>query len=623
MAKYAENEAKEIIQDRTATVKSVWQNRRDLWTEIYKLYRFWTDTEPDVQKGERSNIFIPLAFSIIETKLPRLVQALLSFDPWFKVEGRNARDHKKAEFMSDVMQFQLTDEINAFSTIVMWWKEALMYSNSYMFVGWEKELAKLKQRYPRYYMNEIIGYDYGMREEVVYDGVVLNHLDVFDCFPAPYGTRINGRRHERMPYFILRSEPDINYLRSLSEKKDTSGTAIYDKSKVEEIIRRFPQGYGDLDEERKDRQAYNRISETQQRDKKAPKYVTWTMFEHDWWVTSIGDVVIRNKENPFGDNKIPIVGAVDTPVPHEHMGIGQIEPVIKLNYYANDLENLHLDFLIKSINPGALISQESFLDPAKFQQDPDGIHIVTGNPNNAYALIQRPNINALDSRNEIINIERLIDKVLGQSDVSRGVSRPGKDTATEIVSLIEQANFRFDLSVRLLKNESLIPMLDLICERNQLLFPSEKEIKKYTESGEPEFFTVPVSYLIGKYRFKMRSNPMQGNRFVYAQTLIRFMDVLNASQGQHPNLVREIAKYLEVDNIDELLDNPVQDAVSMIAQAANEGLLANSKQAAVVLAQVLNILAPPGSKTAKSIGGVTPQATDERGIARQMARGIR
>ena len=121
----------------------------------------------------------------------------------------------------------------------------------------------------------------------------------------------------------------------------------------------------------------------------------------------------------------------------------------------------------------------------------------------------------------------------------------------------------------------------------------------------------------------MRSNPMQGNRFVYAQTLIRFMDVLNASQGQHPNLTKEIAKYLEIDNIEELLENPVHDALTIIMQAANEGLLANSKQAAVVLAQVTKVLAPPGSQTAKAIGGRTPQATDERGITRQMAGGMR
>jgi len=612
--KYTDDEAKKCISDRVSIVQKTWEEKRTLWNEIYVLYRFWTSIEPEVERGERSNIFIPLAFSIIETKLPRLVQALLGLDPFFKVEGRTKRDHPNAEFMSEVMWYQLQDEINAFFTLMMWWKEALMYSNSYMFVGWEKEVAKLKKRHPVTYANEIYGYDYKSKEEVIYDGIVLNHLDTFDCYPAPFGTRINGRQSERMPYFIVRSEPTAEYLKSLSRGENP----ILNKEAVDSLLERFPHGYGEIDETRKDRLSYNKLMETQNPDKFAPRYAMMTMYEPDWWIAKIGDTVVRNKENPFGDNKIPIVGALDTPVPHEHMGIGQIEPVIKLQYYANDIENLKLDFLVKSINPGALISQEQFLDPAKFQQDPDGIHIVKGNPNQAYALVQKPNINISYASQEQINIERLIDKVLGQSDVSRGVSRPGKDTATEIVSLIEQANFRFDLSVRLLKNESLIPMLDLMADRNMKFFPYEKEIRKYTESGEPEFMTIPVSKIIGNYRFKMRTNPAQGNKFAYAQTLIRYLDVVNAAGARYPNLTKEIAKYLQIDNIEELLDNPVEDAVRTIVQAAQEGLLANSKQAAVVLGQVLNILAPPGSDISRAVGGNLPQAKTEQDIARQM-----
>ena len=95
--KYTDNEALSCIRDRITDTETKWQNKRDLWNEIYSLYRFWTDTSSDIAIGERSNIFIPLAFSIIETKLPRLVQGMLSLDPWFKVEGRTNRDQKNAE----------------------------------------------------------------------------------------------------------------------------------------------------------------------------------------------------------------------------------------------------------------------------------------------------------------------------------------------------------------------------------------------------------------------------------------------------------------------------------------------------------------------------------------------
>jgi hypothetical protein len=564
-----------------------------------------------VSRGERSNIFVPLAFSIVETKLPRVVQALLSLDPFFLVEGRNARDHENAEFMSNVIQFQLEEEINAFFTLVMWWKECLIYGNSYQYVGWDKEMAEIKKRYPVGYGNQIIGYDSRSEKEVVYDGIALNHLDLFDCFPAPYGHRINGRRFERLPYFILRSEPNAEYLKSLGEQ------GILNKKKVEEILRKYPGGSGEIDRNRTNRMGKSRMI-SENTDKHAPRYEMYTMFENDWWVASIEGEIVRNEANPFGDNKIPIVAAYDTPVPHEHFAIGQIEPIIKLQYYENDIENLKLDFLVKAINPGALISSDSFMDTAAFQRDPDGIHVVRGNPQSAYSLIQRPNSNAFNATQEQMNIERLIDKTLGQSDVSRGQSSRGKDTATEIVSLIEQANFRFDLSVRILKNESLIPLLDMMASRNMQYWPYEKEIKTYDEDGNPEFMNVPVSNLIGNWRFKIKTNPARGNKLAFSQTLIRFLDVLNADNGRHPELVKDIAKYLELSDVDKYVQNPAEDAVKLVLQAANEGLLQNSQQAALILSKVVEILAPPGSGLARTISGPMPQAQDNQDVAAQM-----
>jgi len=622
--KYTDDQAKTCIDDRVRIVQNHWQSKRDLWQEIYSLYRFWTTTESDVAMGERSNIFIPLAFSLIETKLPRMVQALLSLDPFFKVEGRSRKDHPNAEFMSKVMWYQMNDEVNAFYPLMMWFKEAMIYGNSHMFVGWEKETAEVIRRVPRMaFGTEVIGYDLKPVKDVMYDGIALNHLDIFDCYPSPHGTRINGRRYERLPYFIIRSEPTADYLKSLSSKQDQNGKPILNKAAVDDIIKRFPQGYGDVDENRKDRMSYNKMVEAGQNDTYAPKYVMWTMFENDWWVSKIGDTIVRNSNNPFGDNRIPIIKAIDTPIPHEYDCIGQIEPIIKLQYYANDLENLKLDYLFKSINPGMIVSSDSGLDVQKFQDDPDGIHVARGNPNVAYSIINRANATAFNSTQEQINLERLIDKVLGQSDVSRGVSRPGKDTATEVVSLIEQANFRFDLSARLLKHESLMPLLECWANRNVMFFPYEKEIRTYDEDGNPDFLNIPVSRIVGEYRFKMKTNPSQGNKFAYAQTLIRFLDVLRGDQGQHPALTQEIAKYLQIDNAEEMVDNPVQQAVAVIAQAAQEGLLANGQQAALVLAEVLNVLAPAGSDTAARAGRGLSVATDERDVAQQMAGNLR
>jgi len=212
---------------------------------------------------------------------------------------------------------------------------------------------------------------------------------------------------------------------------------------------------------------------------------------------------------------------------------------------------------------------------------------------------------------------------LGQNDVARGQPAKGSDTATETIALIEQANFRFDLSIRLLKHESIIPMLDMIADRNIQFWPFEKEIKRYREKGEPQFMNVPVSKIIGRYRFMPKTNPARGNKLAFAQTLMRFLEVINVDQGRNPGLVREIGKFLEIDNMDELLKDPCKQALRLITQAADEGLLSNARQAAAVLAKVVDIIAPRGSDNAQIAGTGRQPAQNEQGIAQQVAQGAR
>jgi len=153
-----------------------------------------------------------------------------------------------------------------------------------------------------------------------------------------------------------------------------------------------------------------------------------------------------------------------------------------------------------------------------------------------------------------------------------------------------------------------------------LFFPHEKEISAYRESGEPEFMKIQLSQILGNYRFKIKTNPMHGSKTVYAQNLMKFLQVVSADQGRHPALVKEIAKYLEIQNANEMFDNPAERALQMIIQAHNEGLLANSKQAALILGEVVNILAPQGSETATRMGKQITPPTNEAGVGSQMGQ---
>lgn len=627
MPKYDSLYAKTLILDRIQRSENFMRPFRDDFEEIYKQYVCYTINYPEILSGQRSNVFIPYVFSKIETKLPRIIQAMVGSEDWFQVIGVGDEDDQNAVFHDKLLKYQFSNEIDTLWFFITWYKECMLYGNSFAGVFYDKETKDIRKRKPKYYDKEgnnlyphILGYDFVPQKKTVYDGVSLVPLDIFDCYPSPVGARVNGLMRDAMDYFILRSEPSASYLKSMIEDKEIADMHGWDVEAVKKVLSSKPSGAGLMDRNRTERMNYRGMQTALGDDIHNPHYEMYTMWEDDSVVSIIDNDIVRNcgpDKFPFYEMRKPIVMALDTPVPHELFALGQVRPILRLNYYAQDLENAKMDSILDEVYPGYLVDENSF--PKDYinilRRNMRGIHPVAGNALTAITPIQKTGKSSI-ATGEQVNLERLINMTLGSADIISGGQSPrGDQTATEISQQIQQANARFNLSVRLLKDFSHKELLLMMIDRNTQYAPDEKLIRVFNENGDIIRGSIKPENLVGNFDVKVRTSPMMGNKMIYLQNLLKAKAILDSDNGSRPELTKQILDTLEVEGVE--IEDRASRAVQVIAQASQEGLLENGQQAAAVLGEVLKVLAPPPQNTGTG-GAMPPQ--DETGLARQEAQ---
>ncbi len=105
----------------------------------YKLYiAFGGDRAKEIKKWQ-SNIFVPYIQAVVETLMPRILDAR----PEFSVVGRNEESHVKAEKQRQLGDYlwELNRMDRATEDLV---RSTLIYGTGFMQVGWKRDVRKLK-----------------------------------------------------------------------------------------------------------------------------------------------------------------------------------------------------------------------------------------------------------------------------------------------------------------------------------------------------------------------------------------------------------------------------------------------------------------------------------------------
>jgi hypothetical protein len=174
-----------------------------------------------------------------------------------------------------------------------------------------------------------------------FDGPNFEVLNIYDCFPDPNSTNLDNMR-----WFIYRT---FKTMEELENENETRGTEYYKNLDVlkEGLASKSSDetGLSDDKQYREHRRIMMSTQEFHGKDESNPEIVVLRRFTREGWCDYCPeyDVIIRECENPYFNGKLPIVYAVDYPYPGDLYGMGEIEPIDRIQRAINAVLNQRLD----------------------------------------------------------------------------------------------------------------------------------------------------------------------------------------------------------------------------------------------------------------------------------------
>ena len=495
----------------------------------YKLFKSYRDNKPQIWQ---TNVFIPYAFSIIETIFPRVMEYTYQGNQLFKAIPREPSDMRHAEIIDKLMKYQVDTQIeNMFLEQAEVYKSCLIQGTAIGKLTWD----------------------------VYNNKPAFAAVDIFDFYPQPFRKYLN-----KMDGCYHVYDKFVDILQNW-EKQGGSGYKNTEKLKG---IKQSKQNEQPQIAKSQLTGKDQRI--TQQRDT-ALIYEYWgkvpiqesmevgtgfssTTFKEELVEIANRNTIIREVDNPYAspwdpDGFNPFVKALDYPDPGEFYGIGDIdnlrdlirEGVEQNNQFNDNLKlilnrmwivgnNAGIDMSTVSSYPGAVIQADDIkqIEPVKNQDVPQSY------------------FKAQEDR------EQRMDKASGVFDYTRGGNAPGMtDTVGGITSLIEEANMRFSLKIKILQMSYQSDLATKLFKLSKLFVGAALPIR-IGDDSDAEWVTIRPDNLGGMYDFKPVGVTMLGNKLAKQNTMIRLGEVIS-KLPPNPPLADQILKSFDIQDRESIM----------------------------------------------------------------------
>jgi len=250
--------------------------------------------------------------------------------------------------------------------------------------------------------------------------------------------------------------------------------------------------------------------------------------------------IIRAEKNPYGI--FPYERVAPLHVPGEFYGISVPEIIQYLQYEQNEKRNQLLDASKLAVNPIWTVVQNSILGAYRNQDIPmEPGTMIDVSMEGAISPLQF-NFQSLMAGMDDLKLNRQdMNDALGVFDYNRGSPRPGDQTATEIVSLINEGNMRFlkmimniehhtlrriGKTVLRLYKENMMPT-----ESVRILEPKDREGMLMFESGG--FESVRPQDIDFDYEMRCMASSAYNMRTIDRQFIMQLSQML----AEDPNMV--------------------------------------------------------------------------------------
>lgn len=376
-----ENKVKAILQRRDHFYQSA-QGRRNTWRECWKMYMSWIDT---TKNPYLANLFIPKTHEAVE-----LLAAFLSGpNQSIRAEAEGREDTPKAKLSGKYLEWLWRKVIKARDKISVWIKQAILFGNGVIKVGWDADLQQ-----PFIEVVNITDVLFAYYTRNIQESVVIHRI-VKPIADVKKDERYNNNRSQVIPVSDLQKEDKEARFGSYDDTVDT--TSSKDETELFEEWNPFT----------------NKVTTI------AP--------------TALGYKVLREIPRPYKNaddeefQPFVKVSLKTNPLPNRAYDIGTVEPTIKLQKAFNDMVNEVFDNV-------SLINQKGWVKRRGAQVTPMDLVRRPG------FIVEVDDINrdlrsedVSDIKQSALEVIKLLDAEFQQASMVVNLLKgiPGADTATE------------------------------------------------------------------------------------------------------------------------------------------------------------------------------------------------
>lgn len=406
-----------------------------------ELYRTYLDPN---NYPHGAKVFDPRIFRVIETITPRMVanEPTGSFYP--VEEG----DEKTAKILNALIKYDWR-RADMFPKLVTFVKSMLIFGTAFGRVYWDYQEKEKTQMVPKKLNGKMVWTPNNTKKISVceFDGPNFETLNIYDCFPDPNATSIKTMR-----WFIYRT---FRTIKELEKENDLRGEEYYinlDKLKmaIEDKNKKTDSALTD-----KQYREHNRIMLGTQdfhgKDESNVEFVVLRRFTRDGWTDIVPEfnVVIRDVDNPYFSGELPIIYGVDYPYPGELYGMGEIEPVDRIQRAINAVLNQRLDNVQLTLRNMWKVKKNSGVDLHTLISAPG--NIITTNDMTAVEALQVPDVTGPTFVQTMNYLTSALQNGTGVTDYTVGVGNEtvGNSTATGTRLVQQEANSQFKLKIQL------------------------------------------------------------------------------------------------------------------------------------------------------------------------------
>lgn len=526
----------------------------DKWKRQYKLYRSYLN-KTGMDRWQ-SKVFIPYAFSVIETIVPKLVAQLPKFLA-MPVGPEDVYAAKQMERMLDLSAEASTPEL--YLQLVAQIKSSLIYGTGMLKTFYDQVGGITEQQVP--ITEPVMGQPTPVvdpqTQQVVTD---LAGAPMFEP-PQPIGEQVVGYERKPVPFveyegpcatwvdifnfWVAPEADDIDPARYVIERFYRPMSHIMERVQAGDY--HFPpeMGPGDIanldDEPFEVRRSSIDLGSGANNDVTRKDVEILEYWTDDNRVITVANrkAILRVEENPFHHRQKPYIRNVDYLQPGEFWGVGEIEAIEGLQDVQNAIINQRIDAVRLALNPSFVAHEDSFRDMRDLTTSPGRIIRVTSD-RPLQDVFQRLELGEVNSSafTEAEMMERLIERVSGASAYQTGLDSPAmNDTATGTAIVQEAGNSKFALKSRMNEIMGLKRLGRQWASLIQQFTSEERYIRVLGPDGQFLFERLAPESILGAIDISIETASSQQTESVRKQ---QAMQLLSTVAGIAPQAVPQL-----------------------------------------------------------------------------------